>query len=290
MKTLSETDLDHFLQYGYVTIQEGFSPEFAAEWAAQAYARLGIDPNDRSTWHTPRIHMGGDQRVQVREIAPRVLGAMEDLLGEGRIAGDPTWSDHFIVNLAERWDQPWIPPGPDAIGWHKDGDFFHHFLDSPEQGLLVFVCWTDVVHHGGPTYVARDSVKVITKFLADRPEGVAPNGFAFSQLIRECHDFVEMTGRAGDVTLLHPFVLHCVSQNLLRVPRIITNPPVALQEPMSFDRADGDYSPVEQSVLRALGVDRYPFAPTTERRRYVPDRVRIQQEQRERERLAAQAT
>jgi Phytanoyl-CoA dioxygenase (PhyH) len=290
MKTLTQADIDHFLQYGFVTIKEAFSPDLAAERAAACYRRLGIDPNDRSTWKEDRIHMGGDQYLQVRDIAPRVLGAMEDLLGEDRMAGEPRWSDHYIVNLAERWDQPWIPPGPEAPGWHKDGDFFQHFLDSPEQGLLVFVCWTDVVHHGGPTYVATDSVPVIAKFLAAHPEGVPPNGFKFSQLIRECKDFVEATGKAGDVTLLHPFTLHCVSQNLLRFPRIITNPPVSLKEPMCFDRADGNYSPVEQSVLRALGVDRYPFVPTGERVRIVPERVRLQQERMERERLAALAT
>src|SRR6266496_13209 len=44
----------------------------------------------------------------------------------------------------------------------------------------------------------------------------------------------------GDVYLLHPFVLHARSQNMLRVPRFITNPPLTLAEPMRFDRSNPD--------------------------------------------------
>jgi len=287
MPTLSSADLDHFRQYGYVTIPDAFPRDVADKHAARCYQRLGIDPDDRSTWTQERIHMGGSEYVNVREFAPKVFEAMGRLLGPDRINGEPRWSDHYIVNLAERWDKPWIPAGPDAPGWHKDGDFFRHFLDSPEQGLLVFVCWTDVVHHGGPTYVARDSVKVITDFLVDRPEGVAPDGFGFQELIKKCSDFVEMTANAGDVTLLHPYTLHAGSQNLLRVPRIITNPPVSLTEPMCFNRPDRDYSPVEQCVLDALGADSYDFVASGPRERIIPERVRILLDMMEREKKAA---
>ena len=91
----------------------------------------------------------------------------------------------------------------------------------------------------------------------------------------------------GDVVLLHPYVLHAVSQNVLGVPRFITNPPIALREPMRFDRPDP--SPVEQAVLRGLGRDRYAFRPTAARESVVPQRVRREEAARvaEQERLAA---
>jgi len=38
--------------------------------------------------------------------------------------------------------------------------------------------------------------------------------------------FVELTGDIGDVVLMHPLMLHSASRNNLRIPRIITNPPV----------------------------------------------------------------
>lgn len=65
--------------------------------------------------------------------------------------------------------------------------------------------------------------------------------------------FVEATGDVGDVFLLHPLMLHSASKNLLRIPRVITNPPVALREPFRLWREDGAYSLVEQKTLRDLG-------------------------------------
>jgi hypothetical protein len=226
----------------------------------------------------------------VREFAPRVYDAMCDLVGgEDRIGQPCRWSDHFIVNLGVGADEPWQPAGPDTPGWHKDGDFFRHFLDSPEQGLLVFVNWTDVVHQGGPTYIATDSVPVVAKFLAERPEGVLPSEFNFRELVGQCREFEEATGAAGDVFLLHPFVLHAASQNPLRVIRIITNPPVHLNEPMRFDRsAPDEHSPVERGVLAGLGVDRYEFRPAGERERVVPERVKRQERMRQEELERAQ--
>jgi len=65
---------------------------------------------------------------------------------------------------------------------------------------------------------------------------------------------VEVTGEVGDVFLLHPFMLHSASKNLLRKPRVITNPPVSLKEPFNFDREDPrEYSLVEQKTLNDLG-------------------------------------
>jgi hypothetical protein len=55
-------------------------------------------------------------------------------------------------------------------GWHKDGDFFRHFLVSAEQALLTFVLWTDMLHKGGGTFVAADSVPVVARFLAEHPD------------------------------------------------------------------------------------------------------------------------
>jgi hypothetical protein len=196
------------------------------------------------------------------------------------------WSDHFIVNLGLGADEPWQPASPATSGWHKDGDFFRHFLNSPEQGLLVFVNWTDVVHQGGPTYIATDSIAKVAKFLADRPEGVLPNDFPFKDLVAQCSDFEEATGNAGDVFLLHPFVLHAASQNMLQAIRIITNPPVSLTEPLQLDRPNpDDHSPVERGILHALGVPRLDFQPTAPRERIVPERVKRQQQLMEEERL-----
>jgi hypothetical protein len=113
---------------------------------------------------------------------------------------------------------------------------------------------------------------------------VEPTAFDIQTMIGQCRDFEQATGRAGDVYLMHPYMLHAASQNVLRRPRLITNPPVHLKEPMNFNRADpAEFSPVERAVLRGLGVDRLDFRPTAERRKIVPERVLRQQRMLEQE-------
>ena len=284
-RVLNDEQVEHFLTRGHVVVRECFSREVAKELTDRAFVRLGYDPDDPASWKEAVIHMPSHQRVDVREFAPKAWDAACDLLGgEERIKQPYSWGDGFIVNLREGADRPWDPPSPRVPGWHKDGDFFRHFLDSPEQGLLTLVLWSDVQPRGGATFVAADSVPVIARFLAEHPEGVLPKEFPRQELIAQCHDFVEATGQVGDVYLLHPYVLHAKSQNLLGIPRLITNPPVQLLEPMDFNRPDpGDFSPVEPAVLRGLGVERLEFRPTAPRERVVPERVARQQKMLEEE-------
>lgn len=277
---LTDEQAEHFLERGFVVVPGTFDVRAAQRWIDDAWVRLGYDPGDPRTWTEKRIHLSSRNRVDAREFAPAAWRAAIDLAGgEDRVRLPWQWGDSFIANLGVGDDRPWDPPSPAVKGWHKDGDFFRHFLDSPEQGLLTFVLWTDMLHQGGGTFIAADSVPVVARFLAEHPEGVLPKRFDYAGLIGQCSDFVEMTGEAGDVVLLHPFTLHATSQNVLRAGRLITNPPLQLREPMNFNRPDPrDFSLVEQAILRGLGVDRLDFAPTVPREQVVPARVQQQQE------------
>lgn len=218
---------------------------------------------------------------------------MQDLLGEGRIDDEfSTWGDSFIVNLGT----PELETATEDIdaraldNWHVDGDFFVHYLDSPEQALLVIPLFSDIKPRGGGTYVAPEGIDHIARYLAAHPEGVLPfpgklvpstttcpnpaddpDSWTHADAVRQCSLFAEMVGEIGDVVLLHPLMLHSASKNYLREARIIINPPVALKEPFNFNREDpADFSLVELKTLRALGVDRFDFRLSTERRRLVP--------------------
>jgi hypothetical protein len=272
-RLLTSDQIEHFIHHGYVILRNAFSPEIASQWVDGGFERLGYDRHDRSTWAAPLHHMPSVKHVDVAEFAPTVWAAVCDLLGgEDRVKKPYHWSDGFIMNLGVGADKPWQPPSANSNGWHKDGDFFRHFLDSPEQGLLTIVCWTDMQHEGGGTFISPDSVGAVARYLAARPEGVSPLVFGF--LIHECHEFLELTGKAGDVVLHHPYMLHATSQNVLRVERAITNPPVGLTEPMNLNRANADdFSPLERGVLRGLGVSRFDFKPTSPRQRLVPAEV-----------------
>jgi Phytanoyl-CoA dioxygenase (PhyH) len=277
---LTDEQAEHFLERGFVKVRGAFDATDAQRWLDDAWIRFGYDRNDPGSWTQKRIHLSSRSYVDARVFAPAAWRAAVGLTGgEDRLRLPWRWGDSFIANLGVGGDRPWQPPSPAVGGWHKDGDFFRHFLDSPEQALLTFVLWTDMLPKGGGTFVAADSVPVVARFLARHPEGVLPGDFDFAELIGQCRDFVEMTGEAGDVVLLHPYTLHATSQNVLGVSRLITNPALALREPMNFNRPDADdFSLVERAVLRALGVDRLDFAPTAPRESVVPERVRRQQE------------
>jgi hypothetical protein len=98
--------------------------------------------------------------------------------------------------------------------------------------------------------------------------------------------FFEMTGEVGDVILLHPFMLHSASKNLLRAVRVITNPPVSLKEPFKFSRErKEDYSLVELKTLRDLGMPDGigDWKITSERRGWTPNRVKRMEEMKRKE-------
>ena len=120
------------------------------------------------------------------------------------------------------------------------------------------------------------------------PRGQEPRhqglGF-YSELVQECEEFHEMTGKVGDVILMHPLMVHSASKNGLRLPRIITNPPVSMKIPFNFDRDDpAEYSLVELKTLKELGKQRltgWKIAGT--RDVVVPERLKVQNKMKEEE-------
>lgn len=266
---LTPAQIDDFIAHGCIKVAGAIDPAFCAERVRLGWERSGYDPADRSTWEQDRLHLSSKVFWKVGEIAPLALEAIGQLCGGHERIAEPIWSDAFIINFRVDADKPWQDPSPAAKGWHKDGDFFHHFLDSPEQALLTVVIWQDVATRGGATFIARDSVAPIARHLAAHPEGVDPYLFPSKDLITECADFAEAEGRAGDVWLLHPYLLHATSPNHSGRARFITNPPVHFREPMRFDPPA---SPVEAAICRGLGVDRYSFTPTAPRKAVTPHR------------------
>ena len=277
---LTEGQVEEFLARGFIMLNDCFDKEVAKRLTAQAFDLIGYKFDDPSTWDRPLIRTPSIESFPMHEFAPKAWAAACELLGgEDRVVKPCTMGTGFIINLAVRAEEPWLPPGPDAPGYHKDGDFFRHFLDSPEQGLLTLVYWSDVQSQCGGTFVVSDSIKPIARHLAEHPEGVLPTQGNFGSFAHECHEFTEVFGKTGDIALIHPYLLHATSQNMRRIPRFLTNPPINLKEPMQFNRENSeDFSLVELAILHALGVERLDFKPTHERERVVPARIQREKE------------
>ncbi|KAJ9154788.1 Ribonucleoside-diphosphate reductase large subunit [Pleurostoma richardsiae] len=290
---LTDAEKEHFLAHGWLKIEGAFTKDQADEICQDVWTRLGMSPTDKSTWTRVRTNMPWHRTFSAAEFAPRAWAAISELCGgEDRITDNSKlWRDSLIVNLgsAENEGKPVAPQQLD--GWHVDGDFFVHYLDSPEQGLLVIPLFTDIEPEGGGTMICPEAVPKVAKHLYDHPEGVSPRmvprsqpDFAkeknlgwFNNLAASSSSFVEAYGKTGDVYLLHPLMLHSATSNARRNVRIITNPPVSLKEPFNFNREDGKYSLVELTTLRALGRQKLDgWEITAPREAVVPERVRIQ--------------
>lgn len=268
---------------------------------------MGMSPSDKSTWKREWTNMPAHVTFDVAEFAPRVWAAICELCGgEDRIRPESrSWRDALIVNLgtAEGEGKPLHPH--DYTRWHVDGDFFVHYLDSPEQGLLVTPLFTDVRPDGGGTMVCPEAIAKVARHLYEHPEGVSPrmelrddpafsgeggNHGWFCNAARTSSHFVEAHGSVGDVFLMHPLMLHSATSNARRDVRIITNPPVSLKEPFCFDRDDGKYTLVERATLRALGKHRLRgWKITAPRERLIPARIRVQEKMKQDEILRLQA-
>ncbi|KAL3421519.1 hypothetical protein PVAG01_07964 [Phlyctema vagabunda] len=273
--SLTEAQKAHFLEHGYLKLSGCFSRADAESFTSEMWDRLGMSPTDKSTWTTERTNMPFHKEVLISEFAPKAWSAMCELLGgEDRISEDKrSWNDGFIVNLGKEEYN-----GDDELnfrelnGWHNDGDFFIHFLDSPEQALLVTPLFSDIEPKCGGTVINGDGIRSIAKFMYDHPEGVTPwmkslsdpkgtaadvsywNNLAKNPEETREENFIEATGEVGDVYLFHPLMMHTASKNLRRKIRVITNPALSLKEPFNFDRQDkSQYSLVELMTLNVLG-------------------------------------
>lgn len=269
--SLTAEQTEQFIERGYLVIRGAFDGADSTEWVKRECARTGVDLSDPATWSAPYVRIPTERKEPMETYAPAAYEAMAALMGGRERMKNHGRIDLMAVNLTQGADRPFEPPTAASRGWHKDGWHFRHFLDSPEQGFLAIPLLTDVLPQGGATFIAAGSVAPVARYLAGRPEGVLPDDFPVREMLEEPGiEFIEATGAAGDFYLLHPYLLHAVSQNVLRRPRAICNCLIELKEPMHFDRADGDYSPVERAVLRGLGAEHYPFEPTGERYR-TPD-------------------
>jgi hypothetical protein len=247
-KVLTEGQIDQLMERGHVRLEGAFARHLVAPALERVWAALPVDRDDRSTWtqrfrHVPRTFDGGPFAASWSD---RVCGAIDDLLGEGawHTRTEQGWWPVVFPGFDEG---PWAPP---ADGWHVDGQQFHHHLDSPDQGLLPIFLWSDIGPGDGGTAIAEGSHHVTARILAEHePEGLTHVELGRLVAAEPRPSVVEAQGEAGDVILLHPFILHTGSMNTGTAVRFITNPCIALREPM---RLDDPQSPVERSITASL--------------------------------------
>lgn len=252
MKVLSASEIEQFIELGYVVIREAFPREISREVLPWVWEQMNLKPDDPAGWKQAMVHVrkffvgGAFEGVYT----PRLRGAVDDLLGEGRWQV-PNRSGWWPVRFPGFESKPWKPP---ESGWHIDGIQFHHHINAPDQGLLGILIFSDIEPGDGGTAISLRSHREAARILAkSEPTGLTPGEFSNQVAALPRPEVLEITGRIGDVALMHPFMLHSASANTGSKVRIVTNKCFPLHEPMRLDRpVESDHSPVEEAIRRAL--------------------------------------
>jgi hypothetical protein len=175
---ISQEQIDQFFERGWVKIKAAI-PRVTVLEAQQELWRILNDKfgisEDSASWELPFYQLCENYRDGVfgECSTPRLMGAISELLGEDRLDagyekdGIPFgwWPINLHLGSTEEWD---VPVG----GWHWDGLHFRHYLNSPQQGLLMIVLFSDVEARGGGTLLAEGTHKLVAQFLANYPEGI----------------------------------------------------------------------------------------------------------------------
>jgi hypothetical protein len=208
------------------------------------------------------IRLGGygDEPFRLSANVPLLHAAFDQLIGRGR------WRPRQnLGTFPVRFPHP---DDPGDAGWHIDVSFpgpsgswdeKHDFSDwranvtSRGRALLMLFLFSDVGQSDAPTRIKVGSHRDIARLLKPAGEAGLSNATIGPYGENLCRPEALATGAAGTVYLCHPFLVHAAQMHRGTVPRFMAQPPLHPAEPFVLDRPDGDYSPVEIAIRRALG-------------------------------------
>ncbi|WP_327356368.1 phytanoyl-CoA dioxygenase family protein [Streptomyces sp. NBC_01304] len=258
-RALSATQVDEFLEHGFIRVEGAFSGEVAAECRAICWQETGCDPNDPATWSEPVIRLGSCAQEPFVEAANsrRLHRAFDQLVGVGG------WLPRKSMGtIPIRFPHP-ADPGDD--GWHIDGSYHpeEHKSGPPwvnvrsrGRALLMLFLFSDTTENDAPTQIRAGShLHVPSRLVAASEQGMSTGDLGAAGLFDATADLPQVlaTGQAGDVYLCHPFLVHAAQSHHGTSPRVLGQPPLYPAEPYRLDRPDEDYSPVEIAIRRGLG-------------------------------------
>ena len=283
---LSDDDIELFVQRGWVVLEQGVPRPDALAIRDAMWEKIDASPDDPSTWTKPWVHVNQmfTEPPFDRGFNPRVFAAYDNLLGQGRwghMPGLGLWPVLFPGFM-----DTWTPP---QGGWHIDGHALPDLrrLDFPKRALITLFVFSDIAPGGGGTavdegshvtvaQVIRDagehgivSADIIRQALERRPGDRTPRGYgagagaAGAATAAASNPFagppcgpdesiVEVTANAGDVVLMHPFLLHAISGNAGTEVRFACNPFAYLKGRMRLDAPSAELSPVERAIVEAV--------------------------------------
>jgi hypothetical protein len=255
-------DLDAFVRDGYLAVRGAVDAETAAGcreliWAAMA--RRGVRRDDRGSW--PPLVEGMDdlegEPFIAAYLAPALTAAYDELIGRGRWERSVRSADlgETVVvrfpaederaNAGYHIEGSYAAPDGSGAGWVN--------VRSRARGLLALFLFTDVGRDDAPTRLLQGSHLAVPEFLVPYGEAGTDSDAEFWRPSTLCMTVAHATGRAGDVFLCHPFLVHTATwPHRGAGPRMIAQP--AINTPDGFVLDGSDPSPVAQAIVTGLAM------------------------------------
>jgi hypothetical protein len=265
---LSRRDIAAFERDGVVVLRDAVPRRVAAACRSSIRHRLlarGIDPADPATWTEPVVQVPWPATAGFASAAgaPALTEAYDQLIGRGAWNQVPVVGGTVLVRFPHRRS------GRDTT-WHVDGSFardgrFVTTMESPTRGFLCLILLSDVGPSDAPTELKVGSHRDVAPILA--PFGAAGCGFlqVTASLPPSTFERPSMfaTGRAGDVYLCHPFLVHrATGPHRGERPRVLAQPGMMLHRPFRLE--GGRPRAVERALRAAVRAAEPP--PATARR------------------------
>lgn len=259
MKELTTTQIDDFINNGFVKIEDAFSAEVASECQAILWKATQCDPDNPASWTQPVIRIGELALEPFKKAVntPVLHRAFDQLVGK-----DNWLPRHSLGSFPIRFP---VKQQADDTGWHVDASFpgedaNNYFewrinINSKGRGLLMLFLFSDVAQQDAPTIIKAGSHFDVAKIL--EPEG--EKGLSFMELAQRLHTIsareeMVATGKAGTVYLCHPFIVHAAQNHSGTTPKFMAQPPLLTKHDFTFSKTADQLCPVEKAILAGLGM------------------------------------
>lgn len=258
----ADLDLDAFVRDGYVAVRGAVDPDTVAacrEWIWAAMERRGVHRDDSGSW--PPLIQGMDdigEALVEAYLAPTLTAAYDELIGPGRWRRSVRPADLGPSVIVRFPAEDRANAGYHIEGSYRGPDGRYNWVNvrSKARGLLALILFTDVGRHDAPTRLLVGSHLAVPQFLAPYgKEGTDADtdDARFWRPSTLCMNVAHATGKAGDVFLCHPFMVHTATwPHQGNGPRMIAQP--AVNAPHGFMLDGSDPSPVARAIVKGLAM------------------------------------
>jgi|GEM_PF-5827068 len=265
---LTKAQITFFETHGYLRIPSVFSREVASEvertvinMAAQESGHsepnlntLKKKPAFIDGFYRPGSRIDGALAKQLN--TEKLFHALDELLGKSNYqVSDLESHGLFTMTFPGFSHKPWAPPKHSG-SWHIDnGVRFEdtYTLETSRCACVPVFLITDVKPEGGATACIPGSHKVMAALLK------RSGGINYSEMRAVCEALANtskridlLAGNAGDLVVMHPFLVHSPSANSEKSLRIMSNTGLGLTRGRNYDPVSTLLNPSEAAIVEQV--------------------------------------